>query len=181
MDSFNYFLKLSNFAFPSWLPVKNLCRVWVRGGRAGLSMARHKSPWIHNSLETREKDKTRWSGSLKTAFPQVCPRGGRTKTCSNSWVVLLRPFDQKKKKSRSNIYWFWMFCTTRKRNVGAAFLVDLSRLHRSPWPAGDIITLLFNRQLLIGSASSWKVSALLIKIRMAGSRWSLSAEISRQS
>lgn len=71
VDSFNYFFKLSNFGFPSWLPVKNPCRIphWRRGRR--LSMAHHKSQQIHNSLEACEKDKTRCFGSLKTAFPQV--------------------------------------------------------------------------------------------------------------
>lgn len=37
----------------------------------------------------------------------------------------------------------------------------------------NIIALLFNRQLLIGSVSAWKISSLLIKICITGSRWSL--------
>lgn len=60
-------------------------------------------------------------------------------------------------------------------------LVDPTLLHWSSWPAGNIITLLSNRQLLMGWVSAWKISALLIKIRIKGSRWSLSAEISKQS
>lgn len=44
-------------------------------------------------------------------------------------------------------------------------------LYRCPWHVGNIIALLFNRQLLIGSVSAWKISSLLIKICITGSRW----------
>lgn len=72
VDSFNYFLKLSNFASPSWLLVKNPCRTPRWGRRTGLSAAHHKSPQIHNSLEACEKDKTRcldhWRQRFRRSF-----------------------------------------------------------------------------------------------------------------
>lgn len=70
-DSFNYFLKLNNFGFPSWLPVKNPCRILHCWKRRAYMLAYHKSLQIHNSLEACEKDKTRCFGLLKTAFQLI--------------------------------------------------------------------------------------------------------------
>lgn len=70
-DSFNYFLKLNNFGFPSWLPVKNPCRILHCRKRRAYMLAYHKSLQIHNSLEPCEKDKTRCFGLLKTAFQLI--------------------------------------------------------------------------------------------------------------
>lgn len=50
---------------------------------------------------------------------------------------------------------------------------DHMLLYMSPWHVGNIIALLFNRLLLIGSVSAWKISSLLIKLCIMGSRWSL--------